>query len=93
MDPKHQHDASDQATAWVADLLRCEPAPSMPPEVQARLEQVLADEQRLREAGELPDRTEAEELLRLEECTNRGSFGPNAPASYSPDGLGLTSLG
>lgn len=92
MDSTHQHGTSDQAPAWVATLLRAEPTPAMPPEVQARLEEVIAREQEVREAGDLPEGTDADQLVQLQERTSLGSFGPNAPASYSPDGLGLTPL-
>ncbi|MEL4504819.1 hypothetical protein AAEX63_08275 [Luteococcus sp. H138] len=93
MDSTNQHGTSEQAPAWVATLLGSEPTPTMPPEVLARLDEAIAQEQEIREAGDFPEVSCATELIQLEERTALGSFGPNAPTRYSPDGLGLTPLG
>lgn len=74
---------------WVGDVLGAQPAPAMPAEVQARIEQALTAEAQRRRNGELA----AEIKQGYDEVAARsalGSFGANAPSHFDKVGLGLS---
>lgn len=89
MDKDPQQTPAETAP-WVHELLRRVPGEVVPAEVSARVLAALRAEQDVRESSDFNPDADVEELVELDERTDLGSFGPNAPSSYTPDGLGIT---
>lgn len=90
MDRKDTQQDPAQTASWVHDLLRGVPGEPVPEDVRVRVLDALRAEQDRREASEFNPDADVEDLVELDERTDLGSFGPNAPARYTRDGLGIT---